>query len=294
MKDHPLRGILYMNAAIFLIAATNVFAKYLSDDYSPIEVVFYRSVIGIMVISAIIQFFVRKPELFKTDRLRAQVFRGLCGTVGITSMFFAYSLMPMAEATAILFTGGLFTPILAILLLNEKVGPYRWAAIIIGIGGALLIVMPEGTNINTMGVLAALTAALVGGGFVSIMLRSLGKTENALTTSFYFLLIGCLATSPYMVMNGHLPTTENAIFFLILGCMSLSSLLFKTQAYRYAEVSMLSPLTYIMIVWATLFGWMIWDDWPTWNVFAGAAIVITGNIIIILREKRKKDAIPCE
>ena len=287
MNDRPIRGMVLMTLSVFLIIAMNMFAKLVADQHIFIEAVFYRNVVALLTITLLITG-QRKFHLFKTDRLKGQILRGFAGTLGMSCVFWAYSLMPMAEVTAIMFTGGLITTIMSAVILKEQVGPYRWAAVILGFLGAFVIVSPSGTAITPMGITAAFLAAFIGGGVVSIMLRSLGKTENAQTTVFYFMLIGTVSTAPFAFHYGHLPTAETLPYLIACGLTGVTSLLTKTQAYRYAEASLLSPIMYTGIIWATLFGWLIWSDWPTPNIWIGALVIIGSNLFILWREKQKK------
>lgn len=275
-----------MTVSVFLIITMNMLAKLVNDTHSTIEIVFYRNLVAFTLITAFIAL-QRKPNLFITERPRGQAMRAVAGTIGMSFVFWAYSLMPMAEVTAIMFTGGLMTTAMSAIILKEYVGPYRWSAVIIGFLGAFLIVSPEGTSITPLGSFAAFTAAFIGGGVVSIMLRSLGRTENAQTTVFYFTGIGTLLTAPYMLLYGSIPSVDTMWLLVACGLAGVLSLLAKTQAFRYAEVALLSPINYTGIIWATLFGWFIWGDWPHNTVWIGVAIIIGSNLFILWRESRK-------
>lgn len=283
-----------MNLAIFLIAIMNVFAKLLSENLDAIEIVFYRNIIGLLIVVGII-LLLKRSDLFKTQRWKAQCTRAIAGTIGVALMFWAYSLMPMAEVTAIMFTGGIINLVMSAIILNENVGVYRWLAVILGIIGGLVVILPEGTAITPKGTIVALTAAFVGGGIIGIVLRSLGKSEHSLTTVFYFALIGTIVTFPY-VLYKQTPVNLESSQWLLIGCgvAGFFSLIIKTQAYRLAESSLLNPVYYVGILWTTLFGWMIWQDWPTLNVFLGAIIIIVSNLIILYREhvRAKIDTVP--
>lgn len=286
MQDQPMKGMLLMAVSVFMVIAMNMLAKLVGDQHSFIEAVFYRNLVALILITGLIAGR-GNIHLLKTERPKGQILRGLAGTLGMTCVFWAYSLMPMAEVTAIMFTSGLITTIMSSIFLKERVGIYRWAAVIIGFIGAFLIVSPDGTDITPHGAFAAFMAAFIGGGVVAIMLRSLGKTENAQTTVFYFMLIGTITTAPFAYAYGSLPTLHTIFPLVGCGVAGVISLLTKTQAYRYAEASLLSPISYTGIIWATLFGWFIWSDWPTLNIWTGAAVIIGSNLFILWREKQK-------
>lgn len=274
-----------MATAVFLIIVMNMFARIAAPDHDPVEIVFYRNAVALIMVIAVI-LFTRNYSLFTTTRIKDQLIRGGAGTVGLGLVFWAYSLMPMADVVAVMFTAGLMTTGMSALWLKEKVGPYRWGAVFFGFIGALIIAAPAGNTWNIEGVFVALAAAFIGGAVVSTMLRSLGKTEPALTTVFYFLLIGIVMTAPYVAVKGHMPTQQSLWPLFWCGLAGGISLIFKTQAFRYAEASLLSPVHYTSIIWATFLGWAVLDEWPTNNIFIGAAVIILSNLVILWREKR--------
>jgi len=288
MHNNPAKAILLMIISVVGISTMAMLSKYLSPTHSAIDAVFYRNFFGLIIVSIIIMAMGR-PDYFKTKRLKTQIIRCLFGTFGVCSMFYAYSLMPMAETTTVMFAGGIATPIMAMIFLKEKIGVYRWSAIVIGIVGAIVVVMPEEANVNVEGVIVALVSSIIGGGVVSILLRSLGQTDHPLTTVFYFFGIGLILLFPFMVLWGKLPTQGTFVFAVMLGVLGVVNQFFKGAALKWGEASMLAPLMYTNLIWATIYGWFIWNEWPTWNVFVGGVIIIGSNCVIIWREKVKKD-----
>lgn len=276
-----------MAVAVFLIIVMNMFARIANAEHTTIETVFYRNLVALILVVAVI-ISTRNFSLFKTTRLKDQIIRGTSGTVGMSLVFWAYTLMPMADVVAVMFTAGLMTTGISAIWLKEKVGPYRWGAVILGFVGAMIIAAPGGeSEWNIMGVLVALGAAFIGGAVVSVMLRSLGKTEPALTTVFYFLSIGLILTLPFAVTIGHMPSQTSWQPLLWCGLAGGLSLILKTQAFRYAEASLLSPVQYTSIIWATLLGFFVFSEWPADNVLLGAGVIILSNLVILWREKKR-------
>jgi drug/metabolite transporter (DMT)-like permease len=281
-------GIALFLVATFLIVTMNAFAKMATVYHSPVEAVFYRGVVA-MVLLLSFTTVTRRKDVFKTKRPMAHLGRSLAGNIGVILVFWSYSLMPMADVTAFLFTAPLMVTVLSIPLLGEKVGPYRWSAVIIGFLGVVLIAQPFGGGFVGAKALVPLGATFFMA-LVNIFLRELGKTEDPFTTVFYFLAVGLVFTGIYMIFNGTLPH-EKAIWPLVgAGIAGGLQLILKTKAYTLAEASLLSPFTYTSILWATLFGWLFWGDLPTAAVCIGAIIIITSNIVIYMRESRVKRA----
>jgi drug/metabolite transporter (DMT)-like permease len=196
----------------------------------------------------------------------------------------------MADASAILLTSSFFVAILSGPMLGEHIGPWRWGAIIIGLIGAVIVAQPSGNNFNLLGFAVAMCASFTVG-TISIFLRSLGKTEHAITTVFYFTLFGTMATGIYMIFKGHAPSIYSLLPLIGTAICSLVSLLLKTEAYKYGEASSMAPCHYTSILWSTLLGILFFHDMPTMNVFIGSMIIIASNGFIIWREQINKNRI---
>lgn len=276
-----------MLIAVALIAVMNMFSKLVTDYHDPVEKVFYRGVIALVLVVGIMVA-TKRFDAFKTKRPFGQLARGIAGTGGLGLVFWAYSLMPMTEVTALMFTGGFMTLLISPFLLGEKVGVYRWSAVVIGFIGAIIIAQPSSENFNPYGVFASLSAAFVGGAMIAVFLRSLGKTDSAFTTVFYFLFIGTVGTLPYMLIYGSWVQPQAIYPLLGMGIAGGVSLLVKTEAYRHAEASLLSPVIYTSIIWAVLFDLLIWDQVPSMTIIFGSGIIIFSNLFILWREQVKK------
>ncbi len=275
-----------MVVATALIVGMNAFAKSISHAYDPIETVFIRNGFALILL-VIFLLSTKNFEAFKTGRPWGQFGRAFVGTVGLVFCFWGYSLMPMADMQALLLTGGIMTVLLAPAVLGEKIGIWRWSAVLIGFIGALFIIRPGGESFLGWPALVGLISAF-GSAMIGLFLRSLGKTESAYTTVFYFMLIGTLLTLPYVIWSELSYQSGTLIGILGTGLCGGISLLIKTLAYRYAEASLLSPVLYTGIVWAILFGWIGFGDWPAPAVWAGSILIVGANLVIIWREHKKE------
>jgi drug/metabolite transporter (DMT)-like permease len=192
--------------------------------------------------------------------------------------------MPMADATALLFTASLFIPVLGVFFLKESVGPYRWSAIAIGFIGVLIMSHPSG-DVYTLGILVCLFAALLHA-VLQIILRYLGRYESPETISFYFFVIGVFLTALPLPFIAVRPTMAEVPLLIGVGLSGAGAQWLLSIAFRNAKAAIVTVFNYSSIVWAALFGWMIWAEWPAPTVIAGAAIVIASNILMIWRESR--------
>ena len=275
-----------MVLAVFFIAVMNACAKLSSDKHSIVEIVFYRGAISVFLLSLWL-LYTRDLKLLKTKRPMAHLGRSTIGTVGAGFVYWAYSLMPMGDVAVLLLTSSLFVTILSVPLLGETVGPWRWAAVIVGFIGAALVGNPSAAHFSLYAFSVCIAAAFAVS-LVFIFLSKLGRTESAFTTVFYFSLTSTIVSGVYMIFKGHAP--DPSVYWPLFGTgiASLFSLLLKTEAYKFADASFLSPLDYMNLLWSVLFGFLFWGDLPSWTMMAGAALIIGSNGLIIWREHLHK------
>lgn len=268
-----------------MLAIMNVFAKILSDTHSVIEIAFYRNLIATLPFLFMI-FVMNKREILKINQSpRGVITRAVIGTLSLITTFAAFKAMPMADTTAFLFTSSLLIPILGYFFLKEQVGIYRWGAVLVGFVGVIVMLNPQG-DLNMKGVGLALTAASMHAALQTV-LRYLGKIEKPETITFYFVFIGTIISALAMPWVYVTPTWNEVPLFLGVGVTGLAAQYLLSIAFGNAPAAVVTVFNYSGIIWATFFGWLIWQDWPASTIFIGGAIVIASNIFIIWRESRK-------
>jgi len=283
-KDNVVLGMTAAVGAYFMFSVMVMIAKILSTNHSVIEIAFYRNLIGSVPFLIVIFAFGRRDILRLRSKPTLVVIRAFIGTISLVTTFAAYSLMPLADTTALLFAASLFIPILGVLVLKESVGPYRWSAVVLGFAGVLIMVRPTG-DVFVLGVSVAMCAALMHA-TLQIILRYLGRFESPETISFYFLGVGTLLTALAMPFVAVTPTLSEAPLLVGVGLSGATAQWLLSIAYKNAPAAVVTVFNYTSIVWATLFGWMIWNEWPLPVVFTGAAVVIASNLLIVWRESR--------
>lgn len=284
-RDIPLKGIAYAAAAYFLLAVMNMFAKILSENHHVIEIAFYRNFISVLPFLAFI-LITRRYYLFKTEKPKALVARSVVGTASLVTTFTAFILLPMAETTVILFTTTLIIPALGFFILKEHVGWRRWSAILVGFIGVIYIVGFKGFSGTWLGIGVALAAAAMHS-TLGLLLRFM-KTENPITVTFYFLLIGTVLTGVFMPFIAKTPTPHELLLLIATGFAGGLAQLCLTNAMRNAPIAVTAPLNFTGLIWASGFDILIWHIVPGWPVYAGAAIVIGANLYVIYREHKIK------
>lgn len=276
-----------MTAAIgaFLMFTTmNVFAKLLSVNHTVIEIAFYRNLIASLPFLILVFGMGRREIIVIRSKPAFVAIRAVLGSITLMTTFSAYALMPMADTTVFLFTASLFVPVLGVIFLHERVGPYRWTAVVVGFIGVVIMMQPS-NGMYVLGIAVAMAAALLQA-TLSIILRYLGGHESAETVSFYFFVIGTFVTALALPFVAVRPTLEEVPLLFGVGMSGAAAQWLYSTAFRNAPAAIVSIFNYSSIIWATLFGWLIWNEFPLPIVFAGAAIVIASNALVIWRESR--------
>lgn len=247
------------------------------------ETLFYRQFLSLPIILAWIWL---GPGLasIRTARIGVHGTRAVVGLASMALNFLAVLLLPLAEATTIGFTMPIFATILSAVLLKEPTGIHRWSAVIVGFLGVVVMVGPDGGHFPLLGAGVAISAAL-GVGLVSILLRQIGQTEAAPTTAFWFT---ALSTPPLGILmlffaQNHDPATWGLL--LLIGISGGAGQLCLTGALRWGPVSAVMAMDYTNLIWATFFGWLIWDHWPGHTIWAGAALIVGSGLYIAWREQ---------
>ena len=283
-QNNIVLGMAAAMGAFFLFTVMNVFAKMLSVNHSVVEIAFYRNLIASLPFLFMVFALGDRDILVIRSKPATVALRAVFGSVSLAVTFYAFSLMPMADTTALLFTSSLFIPVLGVVFLKERVGPYRWSAVVIGFAGVVVMSRPSG-DVYALGISVALFAAFMHAS-LQIALRYLGGHERPETVTFYFFVIGTLVTAlplPFVIVR---PTLAEVPWIFGVGLSGAAAQWLLSVAFKNAPAAVVTVFNYSSIVWATLFGWMIWNDWPLPAVLAGAAVVIASNLLIVWRESR--------
>lgn len=283
--DNIILGATLVTTATMLIVAMSAFAKWLGEEYHPVELVFYRNLIVLMAVS--IYFTATgKWDAIKTQRMPSHIGRALVGTIGIILGIWSAIILPLADATTLSFTTPLFVVLLSYPMLKEIVGVRRYAAVIIGFLGVLFIAKPSGEDIPLFGIIVGLGGAFCTA-LVQIYLRDLGKTESTMTTVFYFMFWGAIASALVVPFVWTGPKLSALPFILGMAAAGGAQQIIKTKGFSLAPVSLMTPLTYTSLIWAVMIGMIVWHDFPDWQTYLGAAIIIASNLFILWREQEK-------
>jgi drug/metabolite transporter (DMT)-like permease len=281
--DDVPRGILLMIVATILFAGASAASKWLVGEYPVGEVLFLRSLSSLIAGAAVI-LPVSGLSVFATTRPRDHILRGLSQSISQLSLLLAFSLMPLAGAVAINFSSPLFAALVSIVWLKERAGYVRWAALLIGFIGVLIVTDP-GANSLTLGALFALVNAIMYG-TVTIAVRGMTRTESANTLVIWQLTILAIFHSFLLFFGWRWPTPLDAAMLFGTGFTNAIGQWFWTKALHLAPAAAVTPFYYLMLVWSLMIGFLVWGDIPTPSLLIGSAIVVATGLFLFLREAR--------
>jgi drug/metabolite transporter (DMT)-like permease len=280
-------GFLYMFVSICAFSLMDIIVKW-SVDYPIGQVLFFRGFFGI-----VFYFFIipreRLHNFYLTKRPGLHFLRCLSGLIALVSIFIALRELPLATVVSISFAAPIFTTIFSIFLLSEKVGIFRWLAVLIGFIGILIITEPGISELNIYYIYPIIFC--LGLSYVAITIRQLSSTEPVWLISFYFSLSITLLSFLTIPHGWVMPDFNDFILLSLIGIFGGVANLWLSQSYKYAEVSLVTPLKYLALVFAIIFGYLIWDEIPSVKTVTGAFLVIISTLIIFRREIYKKNII---
>ncbi len=283
--DRVLTGLALRLFAIACLSTMSALIKLAETRGAGlVETMFHRQLWAVPLVTAWIA---AGPGLgsIRTRRFGAHLSRTAVGLTGMVFTFGSVLLLPLAEATTLQFTVPIFATLLGALLLKEPTGWHRWGAVIIGFLGVLVVAQPGGGHFPLYGAVVGLLAALFVA-IVAILLRQIGKTESAGTTVFWFSTLSVLPLGMVYAfqLKAHDPLTWAIL--VAIGLVGGVGQLALTGAVRFAPVSAVVPMDYSGLVWATLYGWLLFGVLPTPYTWMGAPIIIASGLYIVYREQR--------
>lgn len=278
-------GIIYMIIATVAFAGTHAVSKWLIANYPIGQVMFSRSLVGLVVALAIL-LPMHGFGVYATRQPRNHVMRGLSQSLSQTFSVIAFGLMPLAGAIAINFSAPLWSALVAIIFLKEKAGLARWVMLLAGFTGVLIVTNPGADTLTVGAIFALLNAIMLG--TVTVAVRGMASTESSQT-----LLIWQLSTvtffHAFLLFLGvkWAPPADLALFALG-GITNLIGQYFWTKALVLAPATAVSPFFYFMLVWAMIIGFFVWGDVPTPALLVGSAIVVASGLLLLWHEARRR------
>lgn len=283
-EDNVKAGVAWMLLTTLFFVSLDAVAKHLVASYPVIQVVWSRFLFHLIL--AVLILGPRFRLSYRSANLPLQIVRSLLLLATTVLFFSGVRLLPLADASAIMFTSPILLTILAIPFLGEKVGPYRWSAIIVAFLGALVVVRP-GTGVMGVGALFLLGCAFCNACY-QLITRKLRGTDEARTTLLYTGLAGAVGTSLAVPLVWTPIAVGDWPLFVALGVFGCLGHFTLIKAFQAAPATVVAPFSYASLIWATLYGFFIFGDLPDLWTLVGASIIAAGGLYILHREQRRK------
>jgi drug/metabolite transporter (DMT)-like permease len=281
---HTRQGVLWMIVAMACFVSMDTVAKELVKHHSVVQVVWGRYVFQVLILAVILA--PRLRRLMVTEHLGLQLVRSLLLLATTALYFTGLKFIPLAGAAAIMMVSPLVVTALSMPLLKEHVGPRRWAGVILGFTGAMIIIRP-GSDTVQLAALLPLMAALTHGVY-QVSTRFLSHSESVLTTLCYSALLGALVISAVVPFHWTPLSAEAWGLLLAAGAFGTMGHFALIKAFTLAAAAAVAPFTYSNLIWATCFGFLFFGEWPDVWTIAGAAVIAGSGLYIYHREQLVK------
>lgn len=301
-----IRAIGFLLIAIFIFSLQNIAAKGISGDYSILEIVTLRSLIAL---PATLVFYRSegKRGLPKTKKHTLEIVRGILLFLSYTTHFMGLASLPLAEMESIRFSGPMMITVLSVVLLKEKVEWQRWVALVLGFIGVLIVMKPGSATFNLGSIFILISVLFYA---LSVMLTRKLKSDDSSATMSYFsslvYLAGALICLPlpgivgdvnnahpsiaFLLRGWNMPTLLDFLIMAGLGLVWAGGMYFEARAYTIGHTSAVAPFEYTNLLVSIAWGFLLFQEVPTWTTLLGAAITLASGLFILLREQRKVPA----
>ena len=277
-----VKGLAFMAIGMFLFATVDTQAKFLTEIYHPVQIVWVRQV-GLLA-GVIVLLLMRGVKILQTDHKKLQILRGTFAAISPLCFVMAISFVPLVDAMAVGFIAPFIVTILAATWLKERVGIHRWGAVIIGFIGTLIVIRPGFGTIHPAIFFVFIAASLFAAR--QILSRYLSKTDTTSTTLAYTALVGSFWLTLLIPFFWHWPVEPlHILLFGSIAFFAAISEIFVIKALEITQAVVLAPVQYSLIIWGTMYGFFVFGQLPDQWTWIGASIIIAGGCYTFYRER---------
>jgi drug/metabolite transporter (DMT)-like permease len=280
----PLRGMALMTFAAFLSMAMAAIVKDLVHQLPPFEIVFFRQLFGTLLLGPIL--LKSGWGAFRTQRLGMHTVRAAFNLVAILAYFLSLGLIPFAEVTALGFTSPLFASLLAVLILGEAVRLPRVIGLLLGLTGSLIILRPGIVDVSVGSLYAVGAAASWAAAMTCI--KSLARTDSSVAIAFFASFLQLPMALIIAAFVWEWPTLEQLGLLFVISVIGTTAQVSLSQAFRDADSTVILPMDFTKLVWASLFGFVLFAEIPDPWVWVGGAVVFSGVLWVAYSESRRR------
>jgi len=267
-------ALLILGSELFLVLSGMVI-KQISGDLPTEVIVFFRNAFGLVLL--IPWFLKHGNQAIRTQLLRYHFMRAAVGVSAMSCLYYAWGHLPLAQAALLKQTSPFFVPFFAFWWLNERINRYAIYAILIGFVGVYIVLNPHGSDFN-LAVLVAVLGAMLGA-LAKVTVRRMVLSESPQRIVFYFALFSTMLAAVPAAIVWVMPNWQQFIWLLVLAMTSTAAQLMLSKGYAYAPAGQLGPFTYGSILFATLFGWWIWDESVAIHTWLGVILIVVAGFV---------------
>ena len=271
-----------MLLAVALFSVMDAMVKWLGAGYPTVQIVFFRCVFAFVPLAFLISRSGGLRLALRVRQRRRMAERCLFGLGSMLLFFYSFSAMRLADAIAISFAAPIIVTALSMPLLGEPVGWRRWLACAAGFAGVLVMVGPGSGSFEPVALIALLATLLLA--LAQLWTRRLSKSESNAALVLYVTALTATATGLALPFVWVTPSLPDLALLAGTGLIGGTALIVLTQAFRLSEIAMLMPFNYTAMIWATAFGWLVWDEVPGLGTWTGFALVLASGLYIVHRE----------
>ena len=281
-------AIATMLFAVFLMVVLDVVAKVLLVTYPVMQVTFLRAAFALVIIG-VANYLANGKDSFRTEVKNWHLLRTMLMSISTVTFFAALALIPLVNVMVIVFIAPILITALSGPLLGEQVGPFRWFAVVIGFIGMLIMLKPTKGFIDHGTIYAII--GVVSYALIALTSRKLSNKDSAYNLTFYMFFGPAIVGGLGSLNTWITPTPWDWGLFVITGIVGGTSIIFFNLAYQNAEASVLTSFEYTGLIWATLAGYLIFNEAVDSSVWVGAMVIIFGGLIIVYRERNDTKSI---
>ena len=310
MKNNNPKGIILILIGMFIVSFMDATFKYINTSVNLYEAYFVRTLISFGVIASYLKI-TNKPIIFTTHYPLLTSVRVILFFFGFSSFYISLTIMPLATATALFFASPFLITIFAIFFLKEEVGMRRWSAVIIGFIGVYIILNPDFNDFDYLSLAPVLCAVCYA--LSMIIIKKTSDKDDVYSQMFHFYIFAIIISliiyffmgdgqynnfdhpASQFIFRKWFSNLEFSLPYMIfIGVVGAIGFLCFFTAYRVASPAVVSPFEYSILVWATLNGWIFFDEIPNQRTFVGMILIVCGSIYIFIREKAQDQSIVTE
>jgi len=279
---NALKGIGFMVLACVFFGAMHVGVRHVTQSVHPFEAAFFRNLFGLLVL--VPSFVTHGFRPLRTRRFGLHLARAALNVVAMLAFFYALSITPVVLVQALAFTSPLFTAVLAVVLLGERIRARRFTAIVVGFAGTLLIIRP-GVQPFEFGPALVLASAAVWG-YVLILIKSLSRTDSAVTITAYMVLLMSPMTLVCALFVWTWPSGAELAVLVAIGIAGTLAQMCMTQSLRLADTMVVLPFDFTKLVWGAFFAWLLFGELIDAWTLVGALVIFSGGLYVAYRERQ--------